>query len=821
MKHQDLLETLTLAEKAALLSGKTVWETRDIPRLKIPSIFLSDGPHGIRKQAGAGDHLGLNESLKATCFPTAASVANSWDEELGEAIGTALGEEAAAQQVHVLLGPGLNMKRSPLCGRNFEYFSEDPYLAGKMAAAYIRGIQSQGVYACPKHLAVNNQELRRMASNSVVDERTLREIYLTGFEIAVKEGGAKAVMTAYNQINGVYANEDRRLLNDILREEWGFDGIVVTDWGGSNDHVKGVECRSNLEMPAPGLDSARQVVEAVRSGRLSMEALDTCVDDLLEAVLTLTGRRAAAGGENGHEAAGQAASYEKSHHELARRAAAESAVLLKNEGGILPLKPGTRVAVIGDFAFKPRYQGAGSSMVNATRVETIEEMVSQYPIQLVGAARGYERTGAENGKLSEEAVSLAEKADVVLYFFGLDEISESEGMDRMHMKLPENQSRLLKRIAEANPKVVGVLSAGSAIEMPWDGCCMAILHGYLGGQAGAGAVLDLLTGRKTPCGKLNETYPVSYEETPAYRYFPGKERNTEYREGLYIGYRYYGTAGVPVKYPFGYGLSYTTFSYSDLKVEESGVSFTLENTGGFDGAEVAQMYVGLPEAEVFRPERELKGFRKVFLKAGEKRTVTIPFDDKTFRYWNTATGKWEAEEGAYRIMVGGSSEQAELTGTFFVKGSDAPNPYVRDRMESYFSGRVSQVPDEEFELLLGHKIPDGSWGGLLTENDAICQLYYAKSGIGRLIYRILTRQKEKSEANGKPDLNILFIYNMPFRGIAKMTNGAVSMEMVDGMVKAANGQLFAGVSKILRGYFRNRKENRIYENRLRGKEKGE
>lgn len=848
MKHQELLNKLTLEEKAALLSGKTVWETRDIPRLGISSLFLSDGPHGIRKQAGAGDHLGLNESLRATCFPTAATVANSWDEKLGEEIGMALGGEAAAQGVHVLLGPGLNIKRSPLCGRNFEYFSEDPYLAGKMAAAYIRGIQSQGIYACPKHLAVNNQELRRMASNSVVDERTLREIYLTGFEIAVKEGNAKAVMSAYNQINGVYANEDKKLLVDILRDEWGFDGIVVTDWGGSNDHVKGVECRSNLEMPAPGLDSARQVVKAVESGRLSRERLDACVDDLLEAVLRLAGGKAETGADSHRETdlasndengsqdksgrevskmdgsygktdqqAGRAVFDEREHHELARRAAAESAVLLKNEGRILPLLPGTKVAVIGDFAFEPRYQGAGSSMVNATRVETVVEMISHYPLTVAGMARGYERTGAENERLSEEAVLLAKQADVVLYFFGLDELSESEGMDRAHMRLPKNQIRLLERLWSANPKVVGVLSAGSSVEIPWENCLQALLHGYLSGQAGAGAMLDLLTGKVTPCGKLNETYPLSYEDTPAYHYFPGKERNVEYREGVYIGYRYYQTAGVLVKYPFGYGQSYTTFSYSDLKVEETGVSFTLENTGDFDGAEVAQLYVSLPESGIFRPAKELKGFCKVYLRAGEKREVTIPFDDKTFRYWNVVTGKWETEGGAYHIMVGSSSAQAELSGTLSVKGSGAPKPYVGKDMSTYFSGKVSQVQDDEFEQLLGHKIPDGSWSGALTENDAICQLFYAKSRLARLVYRILTRKKEQSEAKGKPDLNILFIYNMPFRGIAKMTNGAVSMEMVDGMVKAANGQLFSGMGQVIRGYFRNRKENRLYEEKLKGK----
>ena len=419
MKHQDLINKMTLEEKAAFLSGKNVWQTRDFPRLDIPSIFCSDGPHGIRKQAGAGDHLGLNASLEATCFPTAATVANSWDEQLGEEIGIALGEEAAAQEVNIVLGPGLNMKRSPLCGRNFEYFSEDPYLAGKMAASYVKGIQSQGVYACPKHFAVNSQELRRMAMNSVLDERTLREIYLTGFEIAVKEGKAKSMMSSYNEVNGTYANENKHLLQDILRKEWGFDGIVITDWGGSNDHVAGVAAGSNLEMPAPGLDSARQIIKAIEEKTLTMEELDACVDDLLDAVLTLS-----------KNAEGKKRTFsETAHHELARRAVEESAVLLQNTDGILPLKPGSKVAVIGDFAFEPRYQGAGSSMVNPTYLETIEKTISNYDLQIVGINRGYKRTGEADEAMKKAALDLAALADVVIYCFGLDELSESEGLE--------------------------------------------------------------------------------------------------------------------------------------------------------------------------------------------------------------------------------------------------------------------------------------------------------------------------------------------------------------------------------------------------------
>lgn len=807
VKHQELVDKMTLEEKAAFLSGKNVWQTRDFPRLNIPSIFCSDGPHGIRKQAGAGDHLGLNESLKATCFPTAATVANSWDEELGRELGEALGEEAGAQEVHVLLGPGLNIKRSPFCGRNFEYFSEDPYLAGKMAASYVRGIQSQGVYACPKHFAVNSQELRRMAMNSVLDERTLREIYLTGFEIAVKEGEAKSIMTSYNEINGIYANEHKHLLQDILRKEWGFDGIVITDWGASNDHVKGVAAGSDLEMPAPGLDAAREILKAIENKTLSMEELDACVDDMLDAVLTLS-----------KNAEGKKRSFKESeHHDLARKAAEESAVLLKNADNILPLAAGSKVAVIGDFAVEPRYQGAGSSMVNPTYLETIETTIGKYDLQVIGINSGYRRNGEEDAALKKEALDLAAAADVVIYCFGLDELSESEGLDRTHMRIPQNQIELLQAIVQVNDQVVGVMSAGASVEMPWESCCKAILHGYLTGQAGASAMLNILTGKVNPSGRLSETYPIKYEDTPAFRYFPSAQRNAEYRESIYVGYRYYDSSKVRVQYPFGYGLSYTEFAYRDLKVDVQGITVTITNTGSMDGAEVVQMYVGLPNAIVFRPEKELKGFAKVFLKAGESKEIKIPFDDKTFRYWNVKTDNWEIEMGTYKIMVGASVADIRLVEELEVEGTTSEYPYNPAELPYYYTGIIQHITDQEFETLLGEPIPGGKWSGELGINDAICQMYYAKSWLARFIYKILTNMKKKSEAKGKPDLNILFIYNMPFRGIAKMTGGAVSMDMVHGMVAVVNGHFFKGMKQIIGGFFANSKANKAYEAKLSGK----
>ena len=810
MKHADVIEKMTLEEKAAFLSGKTVWETREIERLGIPSIVCSDGPIGVRRQAGESDHLGLNPSMKATCFPSSATLANSWNPEIVQKVGTALGEEAAAQKVDILLGPGLNIKRNPLCGRNFEYYSEDPYLSGKMAAAYVRGIQSEGVSACLKHFAVNSQEMLRMAMDAVVDERTLREIYLTGFEIALKESGAKAVMSSYNQVNGSYANENRHLLLDILRNEWAFDGIVITDWGGCNDHTKAVACRSNLEMPAPGLDSARELLEAIDEGKLTEEELDLCVDDLLDAVLTAKENRKSRKTEFDKEA----------HHKIAREAAAESIVLLKNEQKILPLQAGTKVALIGDFAFDPRYQGSGSSMVNAIKVDSIIGKIKDYDLTVVGSSRGYARTGAKVATDEEEALRIAKEADVVLYCFGLDEISETEGQDRIHMQIPRGQVMLLRKLANVNPNIVGIVSSGSAIEMEWESDLKAIVHGYLGGQAGAGAMLDVLTGAISPSGHLAESYPFVYEDVPSSEWYLAEKREAEYREGLYVGYRYYETAKIPVRYPFGYGLSYTTFSYSDFQIDETGISLTVTNIGKVAGSEVVQMYVSLPDAKIFRPVKELKGFQKVYLKRGEKKRIQILFDDKTFRYWNTRTNAWEIEGGEYVISVGSNVEDIRLKGSLLVQGTtdQIPEHYQKEQMKVYYTSQVKTATGSEFALLMEGKMPQAQVSNILDKNDAICQMQHAKSWLARVVYKVLTRMKEKSEAKGVPNLNVLFIYNMPFRGIAKMTGGAVSREMVDGMVTAVNGHLFKGLGQIIRGFFTNAKLNKEYEEKLRRKD---
>lgn len=757
-------------------------------------MVLSDGPHGLRVQdPEEGDHLGLGGSLPATCFPTAAAVANSWDETLGEAIGEALAEEAVSMGVHVILGPGMNIKRSPLCGRNFEYFSEDPYHTGKMAASYIRGIQKKGVSACPKHFAANSQELRRMASNSVLDERTFREIYTTAFEIAVKEAKPHMLMSSYNEINGVYANENAHLLQEILVQEWGFEGCVVSDWGGSNDHALGVKNGSHLEMPGTGRNGQKEILKAIQEGRLTEQELDQRLDELLDVIFMLAQKQQKV----------QKGSFDiQAHHALARRAAEESIVLLKNEGNVLPLAPKTKVAVIGEFAKEPRYQGAGSSLVNPTQApETILDGIEACGLHMVSFAQGYKRNEKSDRNLMETAVQLSKDAEVILVFAGLDEINEAEGMDRSSMKMPAAQEELIETLTEKYDNVVVVLSAGSAVEMPWAKKCRAIVHGYLGGQAGASAMLNVLTGRVNPSGRLNETYPFKYEDTPAFAYYPGKERTSEYREGTYVGYRYYTTVGAPVAYPFGFGLSYTTFAYKNLTVKENEVRFTLQNTGHREGTEIPQVYIGKQSDTVFRPVKELKGFQRVTLKAGEEKEVVIPLDDKAFRFYDTRTDTWEIESGRYHIMVGRNAENVELETDLQICGTVENGGYRKEELPHYFSGKIKNVDLQEFTALYGRGVPDGGWSGEIGINDAFCQFYYAKSPLARLVYKVLNHLLEKSRKTGKPDLNLMFIYNMPIRGVSKMTGDLVNQEMVWGIAEMANGHTWKGLRNIIKGFF--------------------
>ena len=799
-----LLKKLTLEEKCALLSGAETFKTRGMPEHGIPQIWLSDGPHGLRKQAGESDHLGLNPSVPATCFPTASAVANSWDAALGEEIGAALGEEAAAQEVSVVLGPGLNMKRNPLCGRSFEYFSEDPYLAGKLAAGYIRGIQSKGVAACPKHFAVNSQETRRMASDSIVDERTLREIYLTGFEIAVKEGHPRSIMSSYNLVNGTYANENKHLLMEILRGEWGFDGAVITDWGGSNDHALGVKNGSTLEMPAPGGDSVRELLAAVESGKISESDIDARLSELLPLVFDTKAALDAAPRE--FDAA--------AHHALARRAAEESLVLLKNEGSLLPLAAGSKVAVIGDFAKNPRYQGAGSSMVNSTQVDVLLDKLIDSELNVIGYQQGFDRHGKPDAALQKSACELATQADTVILCMGLDEIAESEGLDRSNLRLAQNQVDLLQAVAAVNPKIVVVLYSGSVVETPWLDNCQALLYAALGGQAGAGAVADALTGKVNPCGKLAETWPLAYADVPSAADFATRRKTVEYREGLYIGYRYFTTAEKAVRFPFGYGMSYTTFAYSDMAADEQGVSLTVTNTGSVAGTEIVQLYVAKKNSELFRPAKELKGFARVTLAPGEKQRITIMLDDKAFRFWNVKANRWEIEGGEYELLVGASVEDIRLCEKISVHGTATVHPYEDRDLDCYYKGDVLHVSDADFEKLLGHPIPNGKTK--IDRNLTLGELNHARSPLGWLVWLVLTILLDVSYKRGKPDLNILFQYNMPLRALAKMTNGAISMGMVDGIVMELQGFWILGLVRVIYEAIKNVVLNAQMEKRLRG-----
>ena len=799
-----LLKELTLEEKCALLSGAETFKTRGMPQHGIPQIWLSDGPHGLRKQAGESDHLGLNPSVPATCFPTASAVANSWDTALGEEIGAALGEEAAAQEVSVLLGPGLNMKRNPLCGRSFEYFSEDPYLAGKLAAGYIRGIQSKGVAACPKHFAVNSQETRRMASDSIVDERTLREIYLTGFEIAVKEGHPRSIMSSYNLVNGTYANENKHLLMEILRDEWGFDGAVITDWGGSNDHALGVKNGSTLEMPAPGGDSVRELLAAVESGKIAESDIDARLSELLPLVFDTKAALDAAPRE--FDAA--------AHHALARRAAEESLVLLKNEGSLLPLAAGTKVAVIGDFAKNPRYQGAGSSMVNSTQVDVLLDKLIDSELNVIGYQQGFDRHGKPDAALQKSACELAAQANAVILCMGLDEIAESEGLDRSNLSLAQNQVDLLQAVAAVNPKIAVVLYSGSVVETPWLDNCQALLYAALGGQAGAGAVADALVGKVNPCGKLAETWPLTYADILSAVDFATRRKTVEYREGLYIGYRYFTTAEKAVRFPFGYGMSYTAFAYSDMAADEQGISLTVTNTGSVAGTEIVQLYVAKKNSELFRPARELKGFARVTLAPGEKQRITITLDDKAFRFWNVKSNRWEIEGGEYELLVGASVEDIRLCEKITVHGTATVHPYEDKGLDCYYKGDVLHVSDADFEKLLGHPLPKGKTK--IDRNLTLGELNHARSPLGWLVWLVLTILLDVSYKRGKPDLNILFQYNMPLRALAKMTNGAISMGMVDGIVMELQGFWILGLVRVIYEAIKNVVLNAQMEKRLRG-----
>ncbi|MBR2876353.1 MAG: glycoside hydrolase family 3 C-terminal domain-containing protein [Clostridia bacterium] len=792
MKYKDIISKLTLEEKAALCSGKDFWHLADVARLGIPSVMVTDGPHGLRKQnqekTAAGDVLG--NSAPATCFPTASATASSWNEELLEKMGVALGEECLKENVSVLLGPGINMKRSPLCGRNFEYFSEDPFLAGKMAASFIKGVQSKGVGTSLKHFAANNQECRRMTINTVADERALREIYLTAFEIAVKEAQPWTVMNAYNKLSGTYCAENKWLLTDVLRNEWGFKGIVVTDWGAENEIVDGIKAGKNLEMPSSGGLGPEKIVNAVLHGELEEAVLDKNVDALLELIFKSA--------ENLHS------DYEcdmEANHRLAREIAGESVVLLKNDEKILPLDKSKKIAVIGEMAKSPRYQGAGSSLINPTELDCAynEFLKNGYK---VAYSRGYDKsTDIPDERLISSAAALAEKADVVVAFVGLTEIYESEGFDRKHIDLPPSHNALINALLEKNRNVVVVLSGGSAVSMPWLYDVKAVLNGLLLGQAGGGAIFDVLTGKVNPSGKLSETYPISLDDTPSRYNFPGTLLSVEYRESIFIGYRYYDKTEKEVLFPFGYGLSYTTFSYSDIKLSQKSVkdtetvivSFKVKNTGEVDGAEVAQLYVAPPESLIFKAPKELKGFKKIFLKAGEEKTVEIELSKRSFAFYNVNINDWHVETGEYKILVGASSREILLKESVNITSSiEAEVPDYKEKAPVYYNGDMAFATDDEFEAVLGHKIPERE-RDMTLPIDKNCTLEYAAgTDRGEKITKIITAVVEKVGGGGiNSEMMKNTAFQLPLRCLVTMSSGVFNDEMCSALCDMLNDKPLA------------------------------
>jgi beta-glucosidase len=666
---KELIKEMTLEEKAGLCSGKDFWNTKAIERLGIPSIMMTDGPHGLRKQIGDTDHLGINKSVPSTCFPSAAGLACSWDKEMVAKVGVAIGEECQSENVAIVLGPGANIKRSPLCGRNFEYFSEDPYLSSHLSANFIKGVQSQGVGTSLKHFAVNNQEYKRMSIDAVVDERTLREIYLASFEEAVKDAQPWTVMAAYNKVNGDYCSENEKLLTDILKDEWGFEGLVVSDWGAVNERDLGLTAGLELEMPSSGGMGDNKIIEAVRLGRLSEDVLDKAVERILHVVFKAV--------DNKQE---NAVYSKEDHHDLARKAARESMVLLKNEGNILPIKEVESIAVIGAFAKSPRYQGGGSSHINPTKVDNIYEEMAQVAGNqtTLTYSQGYDLESDDvNKSLIEEAVEAAKQARVAVIFAGLPERYESEGFDRKHLNIPENHRELIEAVAEVQSNVIVVLNNGAPIVMPWLDKVKAVLEGYLGGQALGGAIADLLFGLASPSGKLAETFPKKLVHNPSYLNFPGDGETVEYREGVFVGYRHYDTKDVEPLFPFGFGLSYTSFEYSNLHVtkkqikdnETITVSVQVKNTGDMAGKEIVQLYVRDVESNIPRPLKELNGFEKVSLMPGEEKVVSFLLGKRAFAYYNVKLKDWHVETGAFEILVGKSSRDILLKETVYVEST--------------------------------------------------------------------------------------------------------------------------------------------------------
>jgi len=785
--YRALVGKMTLEEKASLMSGENFWYSQSLPQHGIPAIMLTDGPHGLRKQIGDADHLGINGSVPATCFPTAATIANSWDVDLIREMGVVLGTEAAAESISVVLGPGMNIKRDPLSGRNFEYFSEDPYLSGKLSSALIRGMQEKGIAACAKHFAVNSQEYLRMTIDEIVDKRALHELYLESFRMAVQEGKVISMMTSYNKVNGIYTNENDYLLNTVLKKTWGFDGLIVTDWGGNNDRVAGLKAGNQLEMPSTIGVTDLEIVNAVRSGDLEESLLDTRVLELLKVVNKIKPLPA------------EAADME-AHHEKAVDIASQSMVLLKNKDNCLPLNPKTKVTVIGDFAETPRYQGAGSSSINAYKLDNLLNALDETDIEVVAYAKGFERYGNTKKAVYDKALQAAGQADTLLVFLGLDESYESEGVDRSHLDLPQDQITLINQLTKLNKKIIVLLAGGAVMSLPFINEIDACIHTYLAGQGGGKALAKILTGEVNPSGKLSETYPLSYEDVSSAGYFPGKEAISEHRESIFIGYRYFDTKKIPVQFEFGFGLSYTSFTYNHVMFEDNHITLEVTNTGAVGGSDVVQVYVHKKDSPLMRADQELKGFAKVPLQAHEKKRVTIELSDHAFHFYNVETESWAIEEGAYEIRVGSSSRTIHQVIEVTKNGIQAPVTMC-NIPKSYKELDIHNISDSDFEALVGYKLPDSNWDRKAPVNLNTSIVETATKGVvGKFVNWIILRMYKNKMKKGEPHAAnaILLVQSMPFRTLSRMTGGSINEEMLAGMMMAVDGHFFKGTTKVIK-----------------------
>lgn len=771
MINSNIINEMSIEEKASLCVGEDYWNSKKIERFDIPNIKMSDGPHGLRVQRESVDNLGINESEISICFPALSTIGNSWNKELAYLLGKTLGEEAKEEKVNIVLGPAVNIKRSPLCGRNFEYISEDPFLAGIIGSEYVKGLQSQNVGACVKHFAVNNQEDRRRTINAIIDERTLREIYLKPFEIILKNSNPWAIMSAYNKVNGEYCTENKHLLKEILRKEWNYNGIVISDWGAENDRVKGLKATHELEMPGGRGNGVNEIVEAVKNRKISEDELNKVVDRIIE-----TAKKCKRKNKELKE-------YNKEkHHNIALKIAEDSIVLLKNKDNILPLKLNKNIAIIGDMAKSPRYQGSGSSTINPYKIENALDTFLENNIKFE-YAKGYERIDLKNDKkLLEEAIKIAEKNEIVIVFAGLTENYESEGIDRKNIDIPINQNKLIQEICKVNNNVIVVLSNGSPIAMPWKDNVKAIITGYLGGEAGGRAIVNCLIGKVNPSGKLSESYPKDLSDTPCYNYYPGTELISEYKESIYVGYRYYDKVNKEVLFPFGFGLSYTQFQYSNLKVnkydDKIEVKFKIKNIGKVTGKEIAQIYISQIEPKIYKPNKELKEFVKIELSPNEEKEIAVKLNRKSFEYYNTETKSWKIEEGTYQIQIGKSSRDIVLKQEIYINSRD--KKISKRYPQKYYDGNIQNIADEDFERLLGYKLPEKHLNiENVTDENTLEQIKDTK--VGKIIYK---NQIEKmnnllKKQNTNKATKVMMDMQKPLKKFYEKKNSKITKDMIE------------------------------------------